>query len=191
MDEIEIRLMWELAAQMWPSYTPPTTAELRKIRVQVWTDMFSDIDAGYVRAALQQLSGREFFPPLGVIRDRALDLERSASGVAAAPGWEPAWDEIWRSVRLDGRYAQPPDEAWSHPVVAELVAAFGWQILCDTLTEDLPTVRAQFRDMHGQIVARYDRLTKRPTPAVVAIEEQGRRRALEGPRLPQVRSGGV
>lgn len=191
MTDDEIRMCWLYMERHWPNYALPTDAESRAVQLLVWQRNLGDVSAEHVQGAIDQLANREFAPPVGVIRDRALDLERSASGVAAAPGWEPAWDEIWRSVRLDGRYAQPLDEAWSHPVVAELVAAFGWQILCDTLTEDLPTVRAQFRDMHGQIAARYDRLTKRPTPAVAAIEEQGRRRALEGPRVPQVGSGGV
>jgi hypothetical protein len=161
MDEAETRLLWEYAAQAWPNYPVPPTPEERRMRVQVWRDMLGDLDAGLVRAALAALSGSDFFPPLGVVRERATALVAELAGEPPIPDVDEAWREVTTAFGRIGRYATP---VWSHPAIGATVDAIRWQEMCDST--DQGVLRGQFARLYG--VCR-DRIARQAVPAPPAV----------------------
>lgn len=87
-------------------------------------DLYKDILAPYdvrdvVRATLLHIQKSPFFPR---VSDLVGVLTRSDQLDA-----DQAWAEVLQQVRRVGYYGVP---VWSHPAVADAVAALGWQTLC-------------------------------------------------------------
>lgn len=171
MQETEIRVLWEYAAQAWPNYTIPTTPEQRRIRIEVWSDMLGDLEAGLVRAALGSLSGREFFPPLGIVRDTAALLQNQIDGVPSVPDVDQAWDEVTWALQHVGR-REPPQ--WTHPAIAATVRALNWNEICNC--GELGVMRGQFARLYETCKGRVERERVPPPPALAAFIANGLKR---------------
>lgn len=89
---------------------------------------------------------------------------------AALEGGGLDFDEVWREI-LDGirRWGHAGSPEWSSPNVAALVQAVGWRALCLGPEDDLPTIRAQARDMWASI-------SKRVVRSMLGIERTSRPR---------------
>lgn len=160
----------------WANMTGETLA--------VWSEILADVDAETLRAAtIALLSEPSQYPPTaGTIRGRALDL-------AAGPesDWESGWQAVMahmatcRSIEMQCTHDQL---ALFDPPTYAAVATIGWVTLCMTDTRDLPTVRAQFRDIY-RTAAKRQRDAARTPPAVQAIMDAARPR-IEPPAPPQI-----
>ncbi len=84
------------------------------------------------------------FPPSApALRNALIGTPSDQTGI---PDYAAAWDEVMALVVFPGYYGTP---RYSHPLIKRAVDAMGgWQTMCSLDTNDLPTVRAQFRDMY-------------------------------------------
>jgi hypothetical protein len=118
---------------------PPT---LEKTQIDLWTSLLQDIPDDIIMVAAQQLAVElVFFPALSELRNKALSLMKPLF-----PTWGEAWDECHkkciRGVRGD----------FTHPLVEKAYDCIGnWETL---LSDDVPTVRAQFRQVYESLVYR-------------------------------------
>ncbi len=105
--------------------------------LRLWHSMLLDVEAREATVAvLGYLADGPSYPPsISDIRRRVADERVPSSDIATA------WEEVRKALAREGRYRNPQ---WPSPIVAGAVETIGWLSLCDTLDEDLPTVRAQF-----------------------------------------------
>lgn len=159
MTEDEIEMLWLYTAEAWPQFKIPHENELVALKMQVWVDQLGDLSGVLVRGALVALGNHEFPPPLGLVREKALELDSRRRGETPAPDIDQAWKEVMAS------FGSPHE--WSHPALAEAVAAIGHRNI--GRSENLDVIRGQFTKMYGVCRERHHRETSPPPPALVAL----------------------
>jgi hypothetical protein len=87
-----------------------------------------------------------------------------ADAVSDIDPWETAWDELMTTIRRHGSYlfrhaAHRDWPGWSDELVAAAVNHVGYEQVCAADAEQLPTIRAQFRNV-------YEAGAKRRTKAI-------------------------
>jgi hypothetical protein len=129
MTRAECMAMLAVAGQC---YEKALTVEL----VDAWCSMMADITAEEGAAALRaHIATSPHWPKVSDIRNRVAEARSPAPDVAAA------WGEVYRAIGSWGRDREP---AWSSPAIAAAVQAIGWRAICDSNTDDVNTLRAQF-----------------------------------------------
>jgi hypothetical protein len=105
-----------------------------------WWPTAAGLEVGVALAALE-VYAREAngFPP------DAGQLARLAADVTDPDGWDGAWGEVQRQVRLVGYLGTP---SFDDPALAAAVESFGWRSLCWVEEENIGTARAQLRDIY-------------------------------------------
>jgi hypothetical protein len=119
--------------------------------LSVWSDMLADLALPEAYGALKAYlaDGPPHPPSISDIRTRC------AASRVALPDAALAWAEVDHAMRHLGRDKEPK---WSHPAIARAVDAIGWRELCNTMSSDINTVRAQWR---GFFLASSETLEKR------------------------------
>lgn len=116
-----------------------------------YVHVLSDIPIEVLRAAFDKvLLESEKRPLPATVYKAAKALVEEKSGSRKLP-WAEAWKEIDGQMRKNGVYSNP---VFSRPEIAEAVRAYGWRNLCETLTKDMGTARAQLRNMYQDICER-------------------------------------
>jgi len=124
--------------------------ELKKETIDVYAELLADIDAELLATAAKQITAEvKFFPTVAEIRERVLAIQAERDPIPDAVG---AWDELMREVRRVG-YMAWTETHFSTDIIAECARIF-WRDACMTDTDNLPTVRAQFRDAYNARVRR-------------------------------------
>lgn len=180
MKKTEVLKLIVVTKTLWPNWKAPETTEETNLAVETWQAILDDVPAELAAAAVRSLatSGREFAPPVGVIRHEALQLVSRADG-SAAPGVDEAWGEVQRAARTRGYAAGAPD--WSHPAVGNAVESLGWRDICHSTNPE--ALRAHFFKVYGAAVDRGNR--DRHIPNAVADLAQ---RVSIGHRMPELNS---
>jgi hypothetical protein len=134
---------------------------LENEQVNLWTKLMQDIPDDIVMTAAMQLSVElVFFPALSELRNKALSLMKPLF-----PTWGEAWDECHKKCIM-GRRGE-----FSHPLVEKAYDCLGnWDTL---LSDDVPTARAQFRQIYEQLVYRAESDVKM-LPEAKQVSEQYR-----------------
>jgi len=146
--------------------TTKETARILAVLQEIWDDMvvsestvmawhmaFSDLAYADVMGAVQVYM-RE-----GKFRPKPSDLRALVAEAAVqTPDWEDAWAEVMRAVKTWGSYighaVHPagPFPGWSTPhLTAALAHLGGYEMVCSSERDRLPTVRAQFRDYYRSV----------------------------------------
>jgi len=113
-----------------------------------YVQVLQDIPIEVLRAAYDKVMLQyEKRPVPAVVYKAAKELVEQKNGTDILP-WAEAWAEIDKELRITGSYGKPK---FSRPEIEQVVRAYGWQSLCQTLTKDMPTVRAQLRNMYQEI----------------------------------------
>lgn len=131
----------------WPHGNAKWTVEA----IELWEGLLLDLDAVSVAAAIQALAidGRDWPPPPGLIRNRAIALANPL------PGASEAWLEVCTWIRKVGSYRgfRGFDEVvWSHPLVGHVADTLGWDNLCQS--ENPMADRAHFFKLWEQTCER-------------------------------------
>jgi hypothetical protein len=112
--------------------------------VQVFWDALGDLpQEALERAAVAHVAQESAWPTAAALRRLAKPRELSG-GLTASE----AWEEMYRH-----RHAHTRNPAWSSPAVERAARAVNWNDP-DWLTEQLPTIRAQFERYFNAIEAR-------------------------------------
>lgn len=148
--------------------------------IPVWHSILEDIPVELLVAAASDYCAQDnpFFPSVGQIRQRALDMTATDADRLTAGD---AWDEVCRAFRSHGRNRLPE---WSHPDIERTVKAMGgWIYLCTS--ENPISDRARFMDTFGAYRKRAetDRRMLPSTREIVSryrqLEYNDRRRLVE------------
>lgn len=155
MNAADIVQLVSVVKTLWPNWsTAPTSQAELQSTIDTWSTMVCDLDSRVVAAAVQALAseGREFPPPIGLIRKRAVEVAAKASGTSV-PDVDQAWLEVQSAIQRHGFRGEnrPP---WSHPAVAGIVESIGWRELC--YSDNAEALRAHFMRMYGTVSARAD-----------------------------------
>jgi hypothetical protein len=115
-----------------------------------WAQMLVDLELeDAVSALAEYCSGDNAHPPnVGQLRTLAVRRKLNLPDAAAA------WAEVQKAIQRHGRDHEPE---WSSPAIAAAVEAMGWRSLCNSLAEDEPVVRAQFRGFLENTTGREER----------------------------------
>jgi hypothetical protein len=124
---------------------------------KVWHPLLRRFSLEDAEASVRELAadGREWPPPVGVI------VKTLADRATEIPEWDEVWHEINRIVRRYGSYHLPPEEAFSHPIVAAF-ARPAWHELCTAPapgTNGHGTHKAQQREAFNALRSRAQRDT--------------------------------
>jgi hypothetical protein len=146
---------------------------------KVWHPLLEGFTLADAEASVRELAaeGREWPPPVGVI------VKTLADRATEIPEWDEVWHEVHGLIRRYGSYRLPPEEAFSHPVVAAF-ARPAWQELCAAPaagTNGHGTHKAQQREAFKALRARAQRDTG--LAAIGAPRRAGLRRLQGGARL--------
>lgn len=158
----------------FPNYHP---ADL-DLTCQVWLDILGDLSSEMIKAAVLQYSSEnhDFAPSAGTIRDLAMRLNASASGI---PDAHQAYKEVMemptdmtrtKVTEEGGQYFIDKTKlTWSHELIGITAATIGWPktFPTDNATAD----RAQFLKAYESELSRFMTDAAR-LPAVKAYIEQ-------------------
>jgi hypothetical protein len=104
-----------------------------------------------------------------------------ADAVSDIEPWEAAWDELMTTIKRHGSYlfrhrSHSGWPGWSDELVAAAVNHVGYENVCGAEYEQLPTIRAQFRNYYQNEAGR----RKKVIQAGDAALPSGNIRALKG-----------
>ena len=122
-------------------------------RIASFVELFKDVPVEILRAAYDKvLLESEKIPVPAMVYKAVKDLTAEQNGTKYLT-WAEAWKEIDQQIVENGIYSAPH---FTRPEIAEAVKAYGWRNLCETLTKDMDTARAQLRNMYYDICKRKD-----------------------------------
>jgi hypothetical protein len=152
----EIVDLFALISTYWPNFHMPKDAQAATAFRAAWLRLLGDLDNAAVVAAVDSLAAeaRDFAPPPGVIRHRAVQLQAGPG----APGVDEAWAEVQNEIARAGwTVALDSDRKplFSHPSISAAVEAMGWQTLCES--ENPMADRAHFMKLYGTATERATR----------------------------------
>jgi hypothetical protein len=115
--------------------------------VAMYLRLLADIPTEDLQTVVDQcIAELKFLPTIAEIRERHRTLTRTL----AAPTWTEAWELLQRAMRECGAANRPTFS--SNPVLERAVGIMGWRDMC--LSDNLPVIRAQFRDVYNGLVDR-------------------------------------
>jgi hypothetical protein len=147
----------------------PMSAE----QTEVYYDLLGDLPLPALQLATRQALLESRYPTIptpGALRQIALALLRPAPFQAME-----AWELVLRAVNRFGLSGMARALATLPEPARGAARALGWGSLCDLTLEQMPTVRAQFRDAYTQLAARGEQEALPP-----ARYQQQARELLEG-----------
>jgi len=124
--------------------------------------VLGDLPAELVELACQELatSGREFFPPAGVIRQTAFNIEEAVDEIPSAL-------EAWGAVK-----GQPYEGSYEGDLIDRAMKTLGgWRAWGNSNIDDEPSWRARFIQAY-EILAQRERDERRRLPKVAGYIEQ-------------------
>ena len=135
---------WKVLLAAFPKW------DLSRDAIAVWTGLLSDLDPDDLNKAAAMLATRSKFPP--TIADwRECALAISGKGKVGRLTAAEAWDEMYRNRHsVSGK---PP--TWTSEAVKRAAEAIHWKDP-DWLTEQIPMIRAQFRDAYNALADKAD-----------------------------------
>jgi hypothetical protein len=106
-----------------------------------------------------------------------------ADAVSDIEPWEAAWDELITTIKRHGSYlfrhrSHSDWPGWSDDLVAAAVNHVGYENVCGAEYEQLPTIRAQFRNFYQGEAARRKRVIQTGDAALPS--GGGKIRAIKG-----------
>lgn len=173
MKRAEVVELLAFAQALIPSYRMPTNATELDLVVDVWHRQLVDLDAALVTATLEAAAAgesREFVLNAAQLRARA-----TSHLAGRAPSVEEAWGEVKHQIRHHG-WPGAALVTFTHPAIAAVVNALGWQTLCESTNEVAD--RAHFARMYDARVDA-DRAHVAIPPAARAVLDQYAPAALE------------
>lgn len=133
-------------------------ATVRKETAKAYHLGLADIPyADAERAVVALMRTSKFMPTVAEIRetltDAAVDIEP----------WETAWDEVIATINRYGSYLHHPARGWpgwSDALVEGAINHVGYETVCKAESDNLSTVRAQFRNYYENEAKRRKKLVQ-------------------------------
>jgi hypothetical protein len=149
---------------LWPrTFKAPTDRDTLAVTDRVWMDVLGDLAGEDVRAAM--VSWADHWPPTPQeLREATLRAIRRRDGDPEPPDPDEAFAELMQAVKVGG-YTRAP--VWSHPALGVAVEALGGWVEGVCMSENLPALRAHFRQVYEHASAR---ALRESTPAAPVLQ---------------------
>jgi len=158
------------------------TEESMRMLVDVWCDLFADMDDAVFSAAIKQhVKASKWFPKPAEIFEIAKKWEDVADG---GDDWVAAWAAVksaisrygaWGTTEEIARYIGEKLPASMADDTRALVQRFGWRELCGMEIDQESTWRAQFRDAYTRIRTTRIERQRMPQDVQALIAEMARK----------------
>lgn len=158
------------------------TEESMRMLVDVWCDLFADMDDAVFSAAIKQhVKASKWFPKPAEIFEIARKWEDVADG---GDDWVAAWAAVksaisrygaWGTTEEIARYIGEKLPASMADDTRALVQRFGWRELCGMEVDQESTWRAQFRDAYTRIRTTRIERQRLPQDVQALIAEMARK----------------
>lgn len=112
---------------------------------KVWYQLLKDIDYERAKAAVvkHSLTSR-WTPTIAELREQIADIQADISD------WSDGWQEVLTAVRRFGYMNESEAMEWMSPMTREVTKRLGWQQICESGTDGLTALRANFRMIYEQ-----------------------------------------
>jgi hypothetical protein len=158
------------------------TEQSMRMLVDVWCDLFADMDDAVFSAAIKQhVKASKWFPKPAEIFEIAKKWEDVADG---GDDWVAAWAAVksaisrygaWGTTEEVARYIGEKLPASMADDTRALVQRFGWRELCGMEVDQESTWRAQFRDAYTRIRTTRIERQRMPQDVQALIAEMARK----------------
>ena len=146
----EVMKILSVLAAAYPNF------RLQKATIDIYAKLLADIDADELAVAAEQsVAESEFFPTVAKIREHVLAAHKSSTAI---PDWTLAWQDVIGKASAIG-YEEGMRrrlDIFIHPANETAVRRVGWRDICYCETDQLNTLRAQFRDIYNAMIGRMD-----------------------------------
>lgn len=132
------------------------TMTIKAETVDAYASLLEDIDADALAvAAKQAMAESRFFPTVAELRERVHAIRQQASG------WPDAAEVFQSAVHQASTrgYDSFDATAWPNQAIRDFVKTW-WRDICYTDEDNLPTVRAQFRDSYNAMARRAEQVAR-------------------------------
>lgn len=158
------------------------TEDSMRMLVDVWCDLFADMDDAVFSAAIKQhIKTSKWFPKPAEIFEVAKKWEDIADG---GDDWMSAWSVVkgaisrygaWGTTEEVARYIGEKLPASMADDTRALVQRFGWRELCAMEMDQESTWRAQFRDAYTRVRTTRIERTRMPGDVQALISDIARK----------------
>lgn len=139
MKKSEMAQLLTVIAAAYPKFPAINT-----VMVDIWFEMFKDIDYQVAQVAVKKIILESTFPPsIAELRQTIAEITTPKELKLDAA---QAWGEVTRAIKNYGMYREEEALASMSPRTAQIVKYIGWQNICTT--EELDVLRGQFRKMY-------------------------------------------
>lgn len=108
--------------------------------VETWYKFLKDLTYEQLLAAIERYTMTNKFPPtIAELREQVVDIQ------ADNVDWSDGWQEVLTAVRRFGYCDEAGALASMSPMTREVVKRLGWQQICQSETDELMAIRANFR----------------------------------------------
>jgi hypothetical protein len=139
MKKSEMAQLLTVIAAAYPKFPAINT-----VMVDIWYEMFKDIDYQVAQVAVKKIILESTFPPsIAELRQTIAEITTPKELKLDAA---QAWGEVTRAIKNYGMYREDEAIASMSPRTARVVQMIGWQNICTT--EEIDVLRGQFRMMY-------------------------------------------
>lgn len=112
---------------------------------QVWYELLKDIDYERAKAAVMKHSlTSKWTPTIAELREQAADIQTDKKD------WSAGWLEVMFAVRRYGYMDEVGALNSMSPLTREVTKRLGWKQICESGTDGLTALRANFRMIYEQ-----------------------------------------
>jgi hypothetical protein len=143
MTKGEVAKLLAVLAAAYPKF------EVDDVKVQVWHEIFKDVDYEVANVAAKKIILEKTFPPsIAEFREAIISITSPRLMSAAE-----AWGEVKDAIRRFGYYRESEALASMSPTTARVVRYMGWREICMS-EEPAGVLRGQFLKMYEQVGGR-------------------------------------
>ena len=145
--------------------------EFTEKRLDFYVKCLLDVDPVLIEKSVQKLIyTKNFLPSIAEIREIAQELKDVSNGTQIKDVDE-AWQEVLEQIHEAFVYRKPQ---FSTPEIEQAALSMGWESLCNMLTTEVGTYRAQFRDMYKVVCSRRKNIKVNQDIGIVGGESKKR-----------------
>lgn len=127
------------------SYYPRERLMPTKEATTLWYEALKDLDFDLAMMAVKKHSfTSKWSPTIAEIRESAVSI------TSMEHDWSDGWQEVLTAIRRYGYTDERGALASMSPLTRDIVKRLGWQHICDSGTDELTALRANFRMIYEQ-----------------------------------------